>query len=56
MKAFIDDHRDNYGVEPICKVLPIAPSIYHQHAARQADPTLRSVCAQRDEVLNLQIR
>lgn len=30
MKAFIDDHRGAYGVEPICKVLPIAPSTYHE--------------------------
>ena len=27
MIAFIDDHRDAYGVEPICRVLPIAPTI-----------------------------
>jgi hypothetical protein len=38
MKAFIDDHRGTYGVEPICKVLPIAPSTYYTHAARQANP------------------
>jgi putative transposase len=38
MIAFIDDHRALYGVEPICKVLPIAPSTYHAHAARRADP------------------
>ena len=38
MIAFIDDHRGVYGVEPICKVLPIAPSTYHAHAARRADP------------------
>ena len=38
MIAFIDDHRDAYGVEPICKVLPIAPSTYHAHAARRANP------------------
>ena len=36
MIAFIDDHRVAYGVEPICKVLPIAPSTYHEHAAKQA--------------------
>ena len=29
MIAFIDDHRGVYGVEPICRVLPIAPSTYH---------------------------
>ena len=36
--TFIDDHRDEYGVEPICRVLPIAPSTYHEQKARQADP------------------
>ncbi len=56
MKAFIDDHRDDYGVEPICKVLPIAPSTYYRHAARQANPALRSVRTQRDEVLSQEIR
>ena len=40
MIAFIDEHRDTYGVEPICKVLPIAPSTYRLHAARQRDPVL----------------
>ena len=40
MIAFIDDHRGAYGVEPICEVLPIAPSTYHSHAARRADPSL----------------
>lgn len=56
MKAFIDDHRDVYGVEPICKVLPIAPSTYYTHAARRADPTRVSARAQRDVVLCQQIR
>jgi len=37
--AFIDDHREAYGVEPICRVLPIAPSTYHAPVARRADPT-----------------
>jgi putative transposase len=41
MKAFIDEHRDVYGVEPICKVLPIAPSTYYAHTASKADPELR---------------
>jgi putative transposase len=35
MIAFIDDHRDVHGVEPICRVLPIAPSTYHSHTARR---------------------
>lgn len=39
MIAYIDDHRDRFGVEPICKVLPIAPSVYYEHRARRADPT-----------------
>jgi putative transposase len=56
MKAFIDEYRDIYGVEPICKVLPIAPSTYRLHAARQADPDQRSARARRDECLCEQIR
>jgi transposase InsO family protein len=51
MKAFIDDHRDVYGIEPICKVLPIAPSTYHAHVAREADPRQRSDRAVRDAAL-----
>ena len=39
MVDFIDEHRDDYGVEPICKVLPIAPSTYYEQKARQADPS-----------------
>ena len=35
MIAFIDDHRGAHGVEPICKVLPIAPSTYHAHVAKR---------------------
>ena len=53
---FIDEHRGSYGVEPICAVLPIAPSTYYAHKAMQADPTLRSVRAQRDELLKPEIR
>ncbi len=56
MKAFIDDHRAAYGVEPICKVLPIAPSTYYHHAARRANPGLRPARARRDECLSEQIR
>jgi len=39
MVEFIDEHRDEYGVEPICAVLPIAPSTYHEQKARLADST-----------------
>jgi len=45
MIAFIDDHRDAYGVEPICRVLPIAPSTYHERVAQRRDPTRQSVRA-----------
>jgi hypothetical protein len=48
MKAFIDDHRVVYGGEPICKVLPIAPSTYYLHAARKANLELRSNRAKQD--------
>lgn len=41
MVAFIDDHRGTYGVEPICAVVPIAPSTYYAQKARQRDPTRR---------------
>jgi putative transposase len=55
MIAFIDDHRAVYGVEPICKVLPIAPSTYYDHAAKRADPGKLSARAQRDMALKPQI-
>jgi putative transposase len=56
MVAFIDDHRKAYGVEPICRVLPIAPSTYFRYKAEQRDPTRRSVRAQHDDVLRAIIR
>ena len=51
MYAFIDEERALYGVEPICRVLAIAPSGYYTYRARQADPTQRLARAQRDDVL-----
>ena len=56
MVQFITDHRDEYGVEPICAVLPIAPSTYHRHRAGQLDPARRSARAQRDDVLRVEIQ
>lgn len=56
MTAFIDDYRDVYGVEPICRVLPIAPSTYHEHAARKRDPSLRPARERRDGELCEDIR
>lgn len=48
MRAFVDAHRDRFGVEPICKVLRIAPSGYRRHAARQRAPALSPARRQRD--------
>ena len=56
MIAFIDDHRDAHGVEPICAVLPIAPSTYHAHVAQRRDPARLSPRAKRDAVLCEKIR
>ena len=56
MIAFIDDHRALYGVEPICRVLPIAPSTYHAHAARRADPGKLPARARSDAALMVEIR
>ena len=56
MIAFIDDHRQAYGVEPICRVLPIAPSTYHNHVARRADPSRLPDRIRRDADLKVEIR
>ena len=55
MIAFIDDHRQAHGVEPICKVLPIAPSTYHAHAAKRTDPARLSARAKLDAALKPEI-
>ncbi|MEZ5635956.1 MAG: IS3 family transposase [Burkholderiaceae bacterium] len=51
LKAYIDQFRDVYGIEPICRVLQIAPSGYRRHAAQRRNPTLRCERAQRDDKL-----
>jgi putative transposase len=51
MIAFIEDHKSMHGVEPICKVLPIAPSTYFDHRAKQADPAKLSARVRRDAAL-----
>lgn len=56
MVSFIDEHRKEYGVEPICAVLPIAPSTYYSHKARETDPTLLPARAQRDAKLSGEIQ
>lgn len=55
MVAFIDAHREAYGVEPICAVLPIAPSTYYEQKARQADPTRQPARVHRDAALRPEI-
>jgi putative transposase len=55
MVAFIDEHREAYGVEPICQQLPIAPSTCYEQKARQADPSRLPARAQRDAGLCPQI-
>jgi putative transposase len=56
MIAFIDDHRGAYGVEPICKVLPIAPSTYYENVAKRTNPEKLSERTKRDIVLQADIR
>src|SRR6185312_456334 len=56
MLAFIDAHRDQYGVESICKLLPIAPSRYYEHKSRQKDPKRIPARHQRDAELCGSIR
>jgi len=54
--TYIDDNKEKYGVESICKVLPIAPSTYYDHKTKQHEPDKRSSRVQRDDVLNVEIR
>ncbi|MBI2380475.1 MAG: IS3 family transposase [Gammaproteobacteria bacterium] len=54
--TFIDDHREQFGVEPLCKTLQVAPSAYRRHAARLRNPELRSERAKRDEAHCADIR
>ncbi|BCG01199.1 hypothetical protein PPGU19_057670 [Paraburkholderia sp. PGU19] len=55
LKAFIDQHRDAFGVEPICKVLRIAPSGYRRYSAQLRDPSRRCARTKHDEFLRPQI-
>ena len=56
MKTFIDQHRNAFGVEPLCKVLQVAPSAYRRHAALLRQPHKRCARAKRDELLMPQIQ
>lgn len=55
MIAFIDVHREAYGVEPICAVLPIAPATYYAHRALMLEPSLQAARVQRDAMLREEI-
>jgi transposase InsO family protein len=55
MVGFIDGHREKHGVEPICEVLPIAPSTYYAQEACEAEPAKRSIRAVRDAELREEI-
>jgi transposase InsO family protein len=56
MIDFIEEQRGTYGVEPICAVLPIAPSTYYEHRARRRDPERRPKRAKGDDVLRGEIQ
>ena len=51
MRSFVDEHRDAFGVEPICRQLQIAPSGYRRYVALQRNPEQRSQRVRRDEML-----
>ena len=54
--SFIDSHREELGIEPICRELAVAPSSYHKHAACLADPGKRCARARRDDEIKEQIK
>src|SRR6185312_16005228 len=56
MISFVDAYRDKHGVEPICKVLAIAPSTYHAHVTRRARPEMAPVRVKRDTLLSAEIK
>jgi putative transposase len=56
MIAFVEEHRDVHGVEPICRLLPIAPSTYYEHVDRRRDPAKLSARAKRDAELRDEIQ
>jgi putative transposase len=56
MTSFVDAYRDDHGVEPICRVLEIAPSTYHEHARRRAQPETAPARVKRDAQLKREIQ
>ena len=55
MIDFIKSHRDAYGVEPICQVLPIAPSTFYAHLAVERDPSTASTRSKRNAKLRVEL-
>ena len=56
MTSFIDEYRTEYGVEPICRQLPIAPSTYYEQKARENDPGRLPDRTRRDSALEIDIQ
>jgi len=56
LSSFIDEHRSEYGVEPICQQLPIAPSTYYEHKAREGNPERLPDRTRRDSALEIDIQ
>ena len=54
--TFVEDHKGEYGVEPICKQLPIAPSTFYEHQRREADPDRQPLRNKRDMTLSEEIK
>ncbi len=56
MISFIDEHGGVFGVEPICRLMPIAPSTYHENVAKRLDVDRLSIHARSDISLKIEIR
>jgi transposase InsO family protein len=56
MCSFIDEHRAEYGVEPICAQLPIAPAVYYEHKRREIEPERVPARTRRDAALSTEIQ
>ena len=54
--SFIDTHREDLGIEPICRESAVAPSSYHEHARRLADPSRRPARVRRDDEIKAHIK
>ena len=56
MISFVDAYRDKHGVEPICRLVAIAPSTYHAHVARRSKPETAPPRVKRDAMLSVEIK